>query len=217
MARRIARWLMASAVLALAIFALAGRLWDPWLWAYVGVFSAAGLYAALGIGDDLARERFRPPDPGADPVSLRFIRLVALAHVVVGTLDAGRWHVTQVPEALRFLGLAGMALGVALVFHAMKVNHFFSAVVRIQRDRGHRVIDRGPYSSVRHPGYVGMITAIPFGALVLGSWLGFGIAVMYALLMLRRVVFEDAFLRANLEGYLEYTGRVRYRLIPGVW
>ena len=36
-------------------------------------------------------------------------------------------------------------------------------------------------------------------------------------MMMRRVLFEDAFLRANLEGYQDYTARVRYRLIPGVW
>ena len=36
-------------------------------------------------------------------------------------------------------------------------------------------------------------------------------------MMLRRVVFEDAFLRANLEGYGDYRLRVPYRLLPGLW
>ena len=30
-------------------------------------------------------------------------------------------------------------------------------MVRIQTDRGHKVIDTGPYAIVRHPGYVGGI------------------------------------------------------------
>jgi protein-S-isoprenylcysteine O-methyltransferase Ste14 len=215
--KRLGRWLGISVVLTTGIFSLAGRWLDPWLWAYIAVISGAGLYAALCLDDDLARERFRPPDEGADRSALKVIRLIALAHVIVGALDVGRWHLTEVSPPLRFVGLVGMILGVSLVFHAMMVNRFFSPVVRVQRERGHQVIDRGPYAIVRHPGYVGMITAIPFGALVLGSWIGFAIAVAYSLMMLRRVIIEDAFLRAHLEGYLHYTTRVRYRLVPGLW
>ena len=208
---------MLSVFIAIVVFGLAGQWRNPWLWGYVGVFAASFLYPTFTIDDDLAKERFRPPDGGADRVPLLFIRVVALAHVLLGTLDGGRWHLTQVPSALRFVGLVGMALTLPLIFRAMAVNRFFSAVVRIQRDRGHRVVDTGPYGIVRHPGYVGMITAIPFSALVLGSWLGFALALVYSGLMLRRVVFEDAFLRLNLEGYAQYAARVRYRLIPGVW
>ena len=216
-ATRLARWLAVTAALAASLFALAGQWTDPWLWAYVGVVSAAGLYAALSIADDLARERFRPPEPGADRGALAIIRLVALSHLVIGAVDGGRWHITHVPEPLRAVGLTGMIAGLALLFHAMTTNRFFSAVVRIQGDRGHHVVDRGPYAVVRHPGYVGMIVSVPFGALVLGSWIGVALAVAYAVLMLRRVIFEDAFLRANLAGYAQYAARVRYRLVPGVW
>lgn len=215
--KRVFRWLAVSAALATIVFGLAGQWTDPWLWAYVAIFAAAGLYAALSIEDDLARERFRPPDPGADRGALRIIRLVALSQLIFGALDAGRWHITPVPDSLRLLGAAGMIFGLALLFHAMTTNRFFSAVVRIQGDRGHHVIDRGPYAIVRHPGYVGMIVSVPFGALVLGSWIGVALAVAYAALMLRRVIFEDAFLRANLTGYERYAARVRYRLVPGVW
>ena len=211
------RWLGFSVVLAAVIFALSGRWTDPWLWTYVAVLSAAGLYATFSLDEDLARERFRPPEAGADRTALKIIRLVALSHLVVGSLDVGRWHITRVPDGLRLVGLAGMIFGLALVFHAMTTNRFFSAVVRIQRDRGHHVVDRGPYAIVRHPGYVGMITGIPFGALVLGSWMGVALALTYAVLVLRRVVVEDAFLRTNLAGYDGYASRVRYRLVPGVW
>jgi protein-S-isoprenylcysteine O-methyltransferase Ste14 len=215
--KRLLRWVLISAGLSCGLFALAGRWLDPWLWAYALVCSAAGLYAALTLEDDLARERFYPAEPGADRIPLKAIRLIALLHVVFGALDSGRWHLTAVPEGARLAGLIGMAIGMALIFHAMQVNRFFSPVVRIQRERGHRVVDRGPYAIVRHPGYVGMITAIPLGALAIGSWIGVAFAVAYSLLMFRRVIFEDAFLRAHLEGYAAYAERVRYRLVPGVW
>ncbi|HMF60080.1 MAG TPA: hypothetical protein VK595_06905, partial [Vicinamibacterales bacterium] len=69
----------------------------------------------------------------------------------------------------------------------------------------------------RHPGYVGMIAAMPLSGLALGSWVSFGIALAYSALILRRVMFEDAFLLRNLPGYAEYTRRVTRRLLPGMW
>ena len=62
-----------------------------------------------------------------------------------------------------------------------------------------------------------MITGVPLMAIGLGSWWGFLFASIYSLLILRRVAFEDQFLRANLPGYSEYTTRVTARLLPGVW
>jgi protein-S-isoprenylcysteine O-methyltransferase Ste14 len=115
------------------------------------------------------------------------------------------------------VGFAGYLIFGALILRAMHVNRFFSAVVRIQNDRGHVVVDQGPYGVVRHPGYLGMIAAIPFGGLVMGSWLSVGLALVCSSMILRRVMFEDAFLRANLKGYAAYLTRVPYRLVPGVW
>jgi protein-S-isoprenylcysteine O-methyltransferase Ste14 len=215
--KRIGRWLVVCGCAAIVILGLSGLWLDAWLWAYIAVFAACGLYPTLRLSDELAQERFRPPEPGADRVPLKAIRLFGLLHVVVAALDVGRWQLAEVPAPVRAVGLVGMAVSVSLVFRAMIANHFFSPVVRIQRERGHHVVDRGPYAVVRHPGYVGMIAAIPFSGLALGSWIGFAIALAYSLLIVRRVVFEDTFLQSNLDGYRAYAARVRYRLIPGVW
>jgi protein-S-isoprenylcysteine O-methyltransferase Ste14 len=198
------------------ILLLSGQWRDPWLWMYVATWSAFGFIALRSIDDDLSRERFTPPEPGADRLPLRAIRIVALAHLVVGALDAGRWHLAPVAPGVRAVGLAGMFATSMLIVFAMRANRFFSPVVRIQDERGHHVISTGPYARVRHPGYAGMIAAVPFSALALGSWLGVVLALVYSALIVRRVAFEDAFLRANLPGYEAYTRRVRYRLIPGV-
>jgi protein-S-isoprenylcysteine O-methyltransferase Ste14 len=175
------------------------------------------LYALLGLDDGLAKERFTPPTRGADRLSLAIVQLVAVAHLVVGALDMGRWHSAPVSPALRAMSLVAMAITGALVFYAMHSNRFFSAVVRIQDDRGHHVIDKGPYALVRHPGYAGMIPLMAFSGLALGSWWSFALGLVYAGLIFRRVLFEDEFLRMNLTGYREYVQRVRYRLVPGVW
>ncbi|MEO7275881.1 MAG: isoprenylcysteine carboxylmethyltransferase family protein [Vicinamibacterales bacterium] len=202
---------------ALVTFGLSGRWLDPWLWAWLLVWSACFAYAVTSISDGLARERFAPPEQSADRLALHFIRLVSLGHIVIGALDTGRWHLFPVATPLRAVGLAGMAFFGAMVFRAMVANQFFSAVVRVQRERGHQVVDVGPYATVRHPGYLGMMVSVPCSGLVLGSWLAVGLGLVYAAMMLRRVMFEDAFLRVNLDGYADYRTRVRYRLVPGLW
>lgn len=217
MKRRVARWVLGIGVVVGLVIVLSGRWTDPWLWSYVAVWAGVSFYALMSIDEDLARERFNPPEPGADRVAVGVIRAIALAHIVIGALDTGRLHWTSVPSSLRAVGLAGLALSALLIFYAMLSNRFFSAVVRIQKDRGHRVIDSGPYSTVRHPGYAGMILVAPMSGLALGSWISVGLAVMYSALILRRVLFEDAFLRRHLDGYDAYAARVRYRLVPGIF
>ena len=215
--RRWIRWAVAVTVIGGIVLIVSGELHDPWLWTYIACWAAVSLYVFLSMDDELARERFTPPEPGADRLPLRAVRLIALAHLVVGALDAGRFHWTSVAAPLRIVGFAGMACSSLLVFHALLSNRFFSPVVRIQKDRGHRVVDTGPYGIVRHPGYAGMIPLAPFSGLALGSWISVAIALIYSGLILRRVIFEDAFLRVNLDGYAAYASRVRYRLIPGVF
>jgi protein-S-isoprenylcysteine O-methyltransferase Ste14 len=216
MARRLMRFGIVFVGLTTVLVLLNGG-FDTWLALYLLVWSIFGVYAMVSIDDDLARERFRPPEPGADRAPLRAIRLLALAHVVVGTLDAGRWHLAPVPDTLRALALVMMVPSALFVVEAMRANRFFSPVVRVQKERGHRVIDNGPYGTIRHPGYLGMIVSVMCSGLALGSWLGFALAAVYAALILRRVIFVDAFLQANLEGYADYARRVPYRLIPGGW
>ena len=217
MVKRLIRWSLVTTIVSGIVFASAGSWRDPWLWAYAVVWAGTTLYAFTGVDDDLLRERFRPPSSGADRVALAFVRLFALAMVVLGSLDAGRWHMAPVPSGVRAAALAGMAVGFSMFFRAMHENRFFSAVVRVQADRGHRVVDSGPYSVVRHPGYAGMLVGMPCAGAALGSFISLALGIVLSLMILRRVRFEDAFLQRNLEGYAKYAARVRNRLVPGVW
>ena len=90
-------------------------------------------------------------------------------------------------------------------------------MVKVPRERGHHVISTGPYAWVRHPMYTG---AIPFCVgipLLLGSWWGLVISPIFAVLFAIRARIEERELIAGLPGYSEYTTRVRYRLLPGIW
>ena len=127
----------------------------------------------------------------------------------------------RVPRHLMRLALIPLLVAFAAMFPAMcwamSANDYFSAVVRLQSDRGHAVADRGPYRFLRHPGYVMMILqflAVPF---VLGSALGMAPALGMAALYAYRTAREDRFLLEKLPGYAEYARRVRWRLLPGIW
>lgn len=216
---RFFRWLLVSLAIGGSVMGLAGQWTSPYLWAFTFGFSAVFLYATLFVlDDDLARERFRPPSQGADAVALRWIRLSALATLVIAPLDGGRLHWSAaVPHLLRVFAIGASVGSFFLVVRAMMTNRFFSPVIRVQGERGHRVIDQGPYAVVRHPGYFGMAVFAPTAAVALGSWWALIPAGIYCTLILRRALVEDRFLRANLTDYDEYAGRVRHRVVPGVW
>jgi protein-S-isoprenylcysteine O-methyltransferase Ste14 len=141
-----------------------------------------------------------------------------LAHLAVAGLDVGRFHWSVPPPGVvRGVALVVYAAGLGFSMWAIVTNRFFSSVVRLQPERGHRVIDTGPYRYVRHPGYAGMMVAALTGGVVLGSWWSVLPIVLFAGTLLRRLAMEDRFLNAELDGYRDYSGRVRSKLLPGVW
>lgn len=116
--------------------------------------------------------------------------------------------------------MAAFAVFVAangLQIWAMTVNAFFLTALRLQVERGHRLVRNGPYRYVRHPGYLAMLLIVPSTAIALGSKLALLPAVMYEALILFRASREDKFLLRNLSGYADYIEEAPYRLIPGVW
>jgi protein-S-isoprenylcysteine O-methyltransferase Ste14 len=108
-------------------------------------------------------------------------------------------------------------VSIVIVAWAQAVNRFFEPGVRIQANRGHEVIDTGPYAFVRHPGYVAASLLFVGIALSLGSYWALIPVALTCLLVVLRTRWEDRTLRDELAGYEEYTRRVRYRLVPGIW
>lgn len=213
MSATVRRWL-----LVIGVFALIGwRVGLVRFWVFSAICLSAAAYMLSIVDPTLMAERLKPAGKSADAAALVTIRLVAAAHVGITLLDIGGLHFSDtVPGWLHVAGLMMFALALVFLANAMAANRFFSTAVRIQDDRGHRVVSDGPYSIVRHPGYAAMIVAIPADALGLGSWWGFALALVYSALIARRAMIEDQFLQRNLPGYSDYAMRVRYRLVPGL-
>ncbi len=139
-----------------------------------------------------------------------------IAVYVVAALDA-RDGPSSTPGAAWLLGLALFVPAWALVIWSMVVNPFFEKTVRIQTDRGHRVVDAGPYAYVRHPGYLGFALWLLSTPLLLGSAWAFVPAVLAVFGFAIRTALEDRTLHGELPGYADYADRTPSRLIPGVW
>jgi len=97
------------------------------------------------------------------------------------------------------------------------VNPFAEPAVRIQKERQHVAIAKGPYRFVRHPMYTGLILGSASPPLILGSAWALVPAALIMVLFLVRAALEDRTLRAELQGYAEYAQKTRYRLVPGIW
>ena len=150
-------------------------------------------------------------------LGLVFILPTMLAMPIVAALDDGRYHWSHLPWWGVGLGYALLITGFVGVTWAESVNKFFEPSVRIQTDRGHRVIDGGPYAVVRHPGYVSGFFVFYRDATLPRFFVGIDPRHPVVPALVVRTIWEDQTLRAELAGYDEYAQRVRYRLIPGVW
>jgi protein-S-isoprenylcysteine O-methyltransferase Ste14 len=143
--------------------------------------------------------------------------LLPLISGVVAGFDLRLHWGPAFPVTVQWVAAAVVAIGFVIVVWAMWANAYFSAIVRIQEDRGHSVATGGPYRIVRHPGYVGAILFTVAMPVMLGSVLALIPALLAGLVYILRTRREDDTLQAELPGYKEFTQQTRYRLIPGVW
>jgi protein-S-isoprenylcysteine O-methyltransferase Ste14 len=149
--------------------------------------------------------------------SFHYNALIYLVMLPLAGFDERYQWSARVSESAQLVVLVIVMLGCGLFVWAMLSNRFFSAVVRIQEERGHAVASGGPYRCVRHPGYAGMIAMFLGAPLALGSLWAIVPAGCAAAVVVLRTVLEDRTLIERLDGYQAYARQVRYRLLPGIW
>jgi protein-S-isoprenylcysteine O-methyltransferase Ste14 len=220
--KMILKGLLGLVFTAAVVFLLAGRI-DYWQgWIFVGITLLRFVVGVLLFRDnpELIQERFKP-GPGTkswDKVFYAFYAPLFLAILIIGCLDSGRYFWSG---AIGFVfvgvGIIFQFIAHSLVLWAMKVNAFFSSTVRIQEERGQKVVTEGPYSKVRHPGYVGAIFLAIGTAFTLESVYALIPAIGVVVTLFVRTGLEDATLQKELTGYTEYANRTKFKLIPGLW
>jgi len=137
--------------------------------------------------------------------------------VVLAGLDHRFGLSPEFPVWLQAEVYVPMLLGAVLSQWAAVENAFFSAVVRIQEDRGQTVVTTGPYRFIRHPGYAGSLPYTLCLPVALGSVWAFVPSLASLVLILVRTSLEDRTLLRKLPGYKDYAGRTKSRILPGIW
>ena len=220
--RMVFQILVIFVVFSAALFVPAGTLAWPAGWAFLVLFLgfAMTMYTWLYRHNPaLLRERLRPGTANQqqwDKLLFPLLQVFLLAWLAIQSADAnGHWSV--VPAWLRFVGLALLLGSLVFLFTAFRENSYLSPVVRIQGERGHQVVSTGPYRYVRHPMYSAILIFVVGTSLFLGSAYGLMFGLLCLIVLARRAVLEERTLGESLPGYLAYTARVRYRLIPHIW
>jgi protein-S-isoprenylcysteine O-methyltransferase Ste14 len=207
---------------AVVLFLAAGRLNWVWAWVFLGIYLVSvSVNSAFMVrtSPETIAERGKPGE--MKDWDKLVSGLWSLAQFVLLPLTAAldvRFGWTQgLGTAWHITGAAVFAAGLGLFGWAMITNAYFSTTVRIQSERGQTVCSSGPYRFIRHPGYSGTILQSLGVPLLLGSWWALIVSITAVVLIAVRTSLEDRTLQAELPGYQDFAGEVRYRLVPGIW
>lgn len=219
--KSLVRGVVELAILAGVLFGIAGRVDWPGAWLIILLFTWKVLSGWLLFRHDpeLFKERLTTASnvPHWDLLIARGNRILEPILLATAALDAGRFRWSAMPVVVQVIGTAAVVAAVGVVWWCAAVNHFLSTRSRIQSERGHTVVQHGPYRFVRHPMYASRIVLIMGAALTLGSWIALVPAVFIALLLVLRTSLEDRMLTTELPGYRTYAKHVPGRLVPGLW
>jgi protein-S-isoprenylcysteine O-methyltransferase Ste14 len=223
---KIALQMVAYTVFSIGFFGLllfwpAGT-FDYWqAWVYIAVFVVATMIPTIYLAvayPDAFRRRTRP-GPFAETRMVQKVIYVGiiLAVVAVAVMSAldHRFGWSAVPIQVVVLGNVLVAVGIGIAEMVVVQNNYAASTIAVEKDQP--VVSTGLYGLVRHPMYVGALVMTIGVPLALGSYWGLLMIIPAVLIFAARIADEEKTLREDLDGYDEYTQRVHYRLVPGVW
>jgi len=223
---KIAVQTLASGLFGVAFFVVllfwpAGTLnyWQAWV--FIAVFIVATLVPSvyLAVKDPAALQRRMKAGPIAETRTIQKLvitgTIVAVVAVLVVSALDHRFGWSHVPTPVVVLGnvLVGIGLGFAQL--VVIQNSYAAATITVEADQ--KVVSTGVYSLVRHPMYVGTLIMMVGTPLALDSYWGLLATILALPFLALRIDDEQKMLRQELDGYDEYTQKVHYRLVPGVW
>ncbi len=212
------RLLTAIPVLGLIFFWPAGTFnyWEAWT--YLGIlFIPMSFLTIYFLRNDpaLLERRMRTREEQSEQsVLTKIMFLFFLVTFLLPGFDQ-RFGWSDTPVWLAIVAQFLVFAGYSSFFFVLRENSYASRVVEVEE--GQKVISSGPYAVVRHPMYSAVLLMYGVSPLALGAlWVTLPMIFLPFLLAVR-ILNEEKVLLEELDGYEEYTQKVKYRLIPGIW
>lgn len=205
-------------IVSLLLFLPAGSIyyWNAWI--FMGVLFVPMF--AIGIillikSPELLAKRLNTKEKEVEQKQVILLSLFMFTGgFIVAALDF-RYGWSKLTDGIIITAVVIFLISYALYAEVMRENAYLSRTVEVQENQ--KVINTGLYGIVRHPMYMATITLFLSIPLILGSIYAFIIFLIYPLLITKRIKNEEAVLKEGLDGYIEYTKKVKYRLIPYIW
>jgi protein-S-isoprenylcysteine O-methyltransferase Ste14 len=195
---------------------------DYWqAWVFIAVFTVAAMVPTVLLAvkyPDAFRRRVRSGPFAETRMVQKLINVgifsMVIAVTVVSALDH-RFGWSAVPTLVVLLGNVLVAVGIWIAELVIMQNNYAAATITVEAEQP--VVSTGLYGIVRHPMYVGALINMIGTPLALGSYWGLLGVLPGVLIFAARITDEEKALREELDGYGDYTEKVHYRLVPGVW
>ena len=164
---------------------------------------------------DLLQKRLNAKEQQKDQsMIVKLSGLMFLAGFIIAGLAVRlEWYI--LPWKVTIVAAVVFLIAYVLYAEVLRENTYLSRTIQIRENQ--KVIDTGLYGIVRHPMYSVTLVLFLSMPLVLGSIYSFVIFLAYPFIIARRIKGEEAFLEQELEGYLEYKQKIKYRLLPFLW
>ncbi len=188
-------------------------------WTFIAVFmvlvTLSGVYFSIKDPALIQRRKLGGRQLSTEQkVYMTYIYSAELGILVLSALDH-RFRWSRMPAYGSMIGIGLVVLANVIWLISKKVNSYAGAAIKIYE--GQQVVTTGPYALVRHPNYVGDLTLILGIPLALGSWWGLAVFALIIPAMVWMIFDEEKILKKGLPGYVEYTQKVHYRLVPYLW
>ena len=217
-AEAILKFLLGVVLVGVLIFLPAGSLAYFNGWLLMGVLFVPMFFAGIVMmvkNPELLKSRLDAKEKEKDQdlvVKLSGLMFIG-GFVVAGLGYRFGWYMLPVGVSI---GAAAVFL-IAYVLYAevLRENTYLSRTIKVAE--GQTVVDTGLYGIVRHPMY--SVTLLLFLAMpiLLGSVYALVIFLAYPFIIAKRIKGEERLLEAELDGYVDYKKKVKYRLIPFIW